>query len=448
MIRSSLIFALVVFASPFLFQHKIIRDLDSSSLDLFTAQASEWLIEDDFGVVEDTSRITDCLLNHILGGFNIGRTGVKMTKAYHNLPPHDRIRFRIVIYYVDEWNDQSVNIHMDSTSFTTSSVTWNKWRFKGSLCGNDDKADYYLDYFGTLPHFQSDLTVRIDSNLYQSTDVASWGIVDFSIITDFSGSTESSICTPLDYFNIKNIDFCKCNYEEYFNPSTLECVSCAKECNRCIGPTQNDCYSCHQSYSFIGQVDTCGCPPRHKKLGDSCQPCKLKGCSECLNNINKCDVCLDGCEECDYLQKAICTKCTSPLLLYEGGCFETCPIGWIPDGANAKCITCQDGCFDCIEDFQCLECISGTQLVNGLCLCPEESIFYITDSGCTGICSNACSSCVNSEYCLDCEPGTTLIDKYCRCDNDGFFYKENLGCVGECPEHCTYCRDALYCLEC
>ena len=172
MIRTSLIFALIVFMFTFSFQHKIIRDLDSSSLDLFIAQASEWLIEDDFGVVEDTSRITDCIIMQILGGFNVGRTGVEMTKTYHDLPPHNTIHFQIVIYYLDGWNDQAVNIHMDSTSFTTSSVTWDQWRFKWSLCGNE-KFDYYLTYFGILPHFQSDLTVRIDSNLYQSTDVAS-----------------------------------------------------------------------------------------------------------------------------------------------------------------------------------------------------------------------------------------------------------------------------------
>ena len=91
---------------------------------------------------------------------------------------------------------------------------------------------------------------------------------------------------------------------------------------------------------------------------------------------------------------------------------------------------CTANCTNCFGSNagQCIKCINGTYLLNGVCLnsCPD--FYYAINSAwvCQS-CSSYCSMCADSLNCLTCQSGFYLIPYSLTTPNS------TLMCTHTCP---------------
>ncbi|CAK68414.1 unnamed protein product (macronuclear) [Paramecium tetraurelia] len=238
------------------------------------------------------------------------------------------------------------------------------------------------------------------------------------------------------YLNIKNqcLENCPTNPVFYYHSNICmdtcpnntfqnnqECLDCDVSCSSCIGPSNNDCLVCEETYYLHDQQCTLTCPYLYNDVDRSCV-------ISCPRNLL-----LDG-NKCVL----ICS-----LYMYSNTCLSNCPLGTYD--SNFICYDCSQNCLEC-DSFGCNKCANGSFLNDGSCsnycpyyynvvlnkceqLCPEGTFLHIDQ------CSASCpaNTYIYLQTCIaDCPFKTILIDSICY----------------QCPERCLVCKNQYECLNC
>jgi len=148
--------------------------------------------------------------------------------------------------------------------------------------------------------------------------------------------------------NVKNCIYCDGNpdvCDQVKEPPVKNCLS--------VSDTGGDCDDCEEGYTLVTQPKDA----LHKYFGvQRCLKCKAKNCDQCKSgNMSKCNACKTG-----YgAKKGICQPCRVKSC---GGCsddVDSCM--WCKDGyglvtkgkgksKKTQCLPCPKGCFFCNDD--------------------------------------------------------------------------------------------------
>jgi hypothetical protein len=135
------------------------------------------------------------------------------------------------------------------------------------------------------------------------------------------------------------------------------------------------------------------------------------------------------------------------MLLFNDTCITKCPINTF--SFNSICLSCPNNCVTCLNNYQCLTCITGYFFtsINYLCtlLCPDG--FYNDSISCFS-CPVGCKSC-DSKICITCIDGYVLSINQClsKC-LQGFYSNIDNICLS-CSAPCLSCYvNPSKCLSC
>ncbi|XP_033109451.1 proprotein convertase subtilisin/kexin type 5-like [Anneissia japonica] len=272
------------------------------------------------------------------------------------------------------------------------------------------------------------------------------------------------------------------------------CKSCYPTCQTCVSYEDSECLTCKSGY-YLHMARYCKaqCPEGYYEYDNKVEPRKCRQCSvectDCTGNYLNCTKCYAGeflhqgrcldqcpvgyegvsgdcvvqghiegyrcpplCQECS---NNLCTKCNDGYTLYYGGCLSNnCDAKKYFNGTDCK--DCDVTCETCLgpSNADCLTCLSGNLLKNGLCVsnCPEGS-YKVESSDECGECHPTCRNCDGpSQYdCLKCQN-----DMYMSFDNSchnecppGFYYDSESDCQ-PCDKTCRTCNgpSAQECIGC
>ena len=290
-------------------------------------------------------------------------------------------------------------------------------------------------------------------------------------------SNNSTCLTCLDNF-FRYKDICVRPCPDKMTPNDGACVPCTqKSCNSCSINEPSHCVNCQPP--MLRYLGTCqeNCPLGTYNNSYVCEDCDPK-CDECSSKdycldckdgyVRENGICKDICspgyvkigEECIACQNERCKACSIDLhtcfecynekFLYNGDCYEECPIGTYPDEDTKKCIPCDHSCEKCDKNH-CLQCRRGYYYFNNeTCVenCPTG--FYedcsATSRKCVP-CDPSCLTCaLNTNYdCIDCKEGYFMYNHACIKETDcpkGTYFDNS-----EKAPTCKKC-DLLYCAEC
>ncbi|CAD8163692.1 unnamed protein product [Paramecium octaurelia] len=229
---------------------------------------------------------------------------------------------------------------------------------------------------------------------------------------------ESCPTNPVFYYH-SNIcmDACPNNTVQY----NQECLDCDVSCSTCIGPSNNDCLICKETYYLHDQQCILTCPHLYNEVDRSCV-------ISCPRNLL-----LDG-NKCVL----ICS-----LYMYSNTCLSSCPPGTYK--SNQIYYDCSQNCLEC-DSFGCNKCANGSFLNDGSCSnycpnyyniiqnqceeqCPEGTFLYIDQcyASCPANTYTYLQACI-----LDCPLRTIVIDFICY----------------QCPGRCAVCKNQYECLNC
>ena len=302
----------------------------------------------------------------------------------------------------------------------------------------------------------------------------------------------SAYCTSClngTYLNQNNICLNCSNYCKNCSNNSLcfECFTnyfiyngtCVKYCPLGTYISNNNCKECLIEYcSICDSSGTCILCKSGFSLNDknmckimcpnNCINCDINGkcikcsvgflldsgyCNECIYGYfldsGKCNSCMNGCINCESI--SVCNACNNQFILINGACCilscAECIESGICIGCNkgyflslSTCVECMNGCSDC-EPSECIECLAGYYLYNGVCcsnscsICNSEGTcigcytgFFLDLSTCIA-CDINCLTC-NFNGCLSCISGSTLYNSTC------------------CSLGCIICIDSLHCTNC
>lgn len=220
---------------------------------------------------------------------------------------------------------------------------------------------------------------------------------------------------------------CNASYE-YPDSTTFKCTNCSASCNGCsINSTH--CAACQTGYiidiaygtTLPGRCTNL-CPSgtvndTAKIMGGGCT-CNYTACATCQTTVNTClscngskylqsGACVSTCSSGYYLSNlsciscisncstctsSACTKCNSPLYLYQDTCISACPTyttSTLSNGGNI-CFSCGSGCITCIDTSSCQTCTTGLYMqinsTNRLCVNTCVSPYYTYNSQCLVTC--------------------------------------------------------------
>ena len=290
--------------------------------------------------------------------------------------------------------------------------------------------------------------------------------INFSYQTCYEYSCEE--CSSSEYGKCT-----KCH--ETFRLLDGKCLCSFSSCSLCTSGLAGLrlCYICREGY--IHQDDECICPVDNCEICEvnGCKKCSSgyyynSTLNECLiQNEEDKIICNDtNCDICFSKEKGACIYCKDGYYEKKGECYEldlpinnTCPITHFLEGnychkkcygincnivritiegklvnfcKSNHCLVCIDnylkiisecdnseecslieGCLNCIDNEECLICMQGYFLINGICK----------------KCVEGCSICTNQQTCEYCLSGYKLTnDKLCNFTNNFDFnetsYKE------------------------
>ena len=351
-------------------QSQLFRDLSGATDQNFQAQVAQWTLIDPSGT-QYSPTVSNCLIDYIAVKSSSLPIGTTLTKTFDGLEPHDVLRFFVRIKSLGKWKSQTVNIKFDDVSLETSEALFD---IEDSETCYPDYDAGEINYFGTVEHNSSSVTVEFSTNLYDTNKEVSWGIHDFSLVTDFSESWETSII----YAQTNAADITIEDYicQDYQYRGIPYCTSCTQPCSVCYGPGSDQCFL-YSSSSPKARL----CPEFQTLTMSGCTNC-LENCTSCDKDVNSCDSCFTTCAQCvPYSSPPKCLQCTleSNFVLYESSCLASCPDGYYAD-FERNCKAClSTGCPKCsgnmiAQDGIC-KCESPRILIGNNCECPA----YLTE---------------------------------------------------------------------
>ncbi|KAM3135886.1 hypothetical protein pb186bvf_012015 [Paramecium bursaria] len=276
-------------------------------------------------------------------------------------------------------------------------------------------------------------------------------------------STQCVACTPGFYLN-GNECGTSCGSELQDQVNHLCVTTC--------GPLQvQNGQTCIGGCPIVqyGQDCLTECPQSTFQMGLYCVACQV-GCQDC--NIQGCQKCQTG-----YLSNKSCgtfcslyyddvnmacaqfcptnsvtlfdhciSACPVPYYEYSGTCLTNCPLSTYQD-SNYKCRDCQERCFQCDNNNNCLVCNDSYYLYQSRCVvqCPIALKYMDTMSGvCRSTCPN--NSFTKGNLCVQtCDLLIQNTQCISKC-NDGY-YQSGVYCA-QCQSQCQTCDSYLECTSC
>ncbi|XP_075054198.1 R-spondin-1 [Mixophyes fleayi] len=114
--------------------------------------------------------------------------------------------------------------------------------------------------------------------------------------------------------------------------STEESLGCAKGCVACS--EFNGCIKCSSKLFILLERNDI------RQTGVCLQSCPHGYYGDRNREINKCMKCkMNNCEDC--FSKTFCTKCNDGFYIHKGGCYSTCPEGFIAANGTMECSSVQ-----------------------------------------------------------------------------------------------------------
>ncbi|CAK79598.1 unnamed protein product, partial (macronuclear) [Paramecium tetraurelia] len=253
--------------------------------------------------------------------------------------------------------------------------------------------------------------------------------------TDYKNNACVSQCDP-SLFEYKNkcLESCPTNPVVYYHSNICmdacpnstfqnnqECLDCDVSCSSCIGPSNNDCLVCNETYYLLDQQCILTCPYLYNEVDRSCviscPPNFFQNGSRCFQSCNQ--------------------------YMYFDTCVSSCPPA--TSHSNFICYDCSQDCLEC-DSFGCNKCGNGSFLNDGICTnycpqfyniilnqceeqCPKGAFLYIDQchASCPANTYTYLQTCL-----LDCPWKTVAIDSICY----------------QCPERCSACKNQYECLNC
>lgn len=190
------------------------------------------------------------------------------------------------------------------------------------------------------------------------------------------------------------------------------CLECDKGCKTCNGAYKDNCLSCEAPLLLLSSSCVSECPDEGYVLnGLSCLECP-KGCAKCYKSADKCykcfpgydfdsekskcysgcakgsylssdgicQECIDNCESCSGRTISDCSECEDDFIFIEDwGCLNDCPSSTfltLSSDGQTSCKDCSSGCEACVDEDECLECLSGKWKVDSKCIskCPDDMV--------------------------------------------------------------------------
>jgi proprotein convertase subtilisin/kexin type 5 len=221
---------------------------------------------------------------------------------------------------------------------------------------------------------------------------------------------------PANCLACSSISTCTTCQHSYFLSSGLCVPSCSAPflpnyLNKC---TACECLTC-SAYSY--NCTACG-----GILSLQNNQCLTQCLAGYYSSNNMCNACMDNCADCS--SATFCSICYLPyLLLYSSptvsACLSSCPSGTIatinPSNFSYLCAPCDSPCLTCQTNTdQCTSCSSPLLLTNGNCSnsCPSGQFSF---GGKCVTCYPECSSCSSSDptICFSCSGGYFLSATAC-----------------------------------
>lgn len=193
------------------------------------------------------------------------------------------------------------------------------------------------------------------------------------------------------------------------------CVLCSSLCLGCSA-VNGSCASCIDGYLLFNGVCYQNCPLNSflKVNSNICEVCQPP-CSACLNTSTFCLSCLSKYNSSSYY-------------FLSNVCYASiCPDGYYANTSSRLCIKCSSNCPTCTAS-SCLSCVSPLILYQGVCYqdCPSGT--YSNSSSCSS-CLSICKACLSNEICLSCISNYKLFNSSCYLTCPAFYYANLTGNV-------------------
>ncbi len=220
---------------------------------------------------------------------------------------------------------------------------------------------------------------------------------------------EDGACTTCDfqlYLNAENQCVTECGPGKFINYDTLSCAVCPQDIGVVNCESLHKHASCEEGY-FLNYRDQC------EVCADGCVQCNADACTKCADglfmdgtgecveacgertfvkvttHLSMCKPCLEGCSECDSV-----TECTAVDRGYH-------IVSGIP-------VQCAPKCLHCTAD-ECLECLDNLFIsADGICVNHCGPAKYSDEESRCQECHTGCEQCSESETCERCEGGYEL----------------------------------------
>ncbi|XP_061586644.1 extracellular matrix protein FRAS1 isoform X2 [Cololabis saira] len=224
-----------------------------------------------------------------------------------------------------------------------------------------------------------------------------------------------------------------------FLDDTNTCRECHPSCQRCAGPSADNCTSCS---------------PPLRLHEERCDPTCPQGF---FTQDNRCQACHPSCQACSGASQADCTSCAPLASLQSGYCSTDCQEGLFLNSVTGECLKCSSDCQRCAADLQmgigsvCLWCKAPrTWLLGDHCVshCPSGHYGY---HGACIKCHSSCEACSGAGpySCTSCPTNSALLPSgLCapRCSL-GYYDNGHRTCQ-VCDSQCLTCDTAGVCTAC
>ncbi|EAS06674.2 zinc finger lsd1 subclass family protein (macronuclear) [Tetrahymena thermophila SB210] len=399
----------------------------------------------------------------ILGGAYLSSAKSSISKTFSRLEPHWSVAIGYTLYKIDQWNNESVQLIVNSNIIETT--TRNRNDGDSNICGRIQYNDQIIYVSKNFTHSETDLILEIKSNLNNNPFESSYGIRELYILVDYC----TSFCEKC---NAEGCSKCKSDYylydfqclekcpEGFFNQKQVDnniCQQCDSSCKSCDGPNSNNCLSCQAPNLFYQQnLKTCV---------ENCNSDQFKN-----KNDQICSSCDPSCTTCAGPSSTDCLSCSGDLFLFQNQCIQNCPDQYYNNVQNNQCMPCDPTCYTCngSASNNCLSCSQKTFLDPNSNKCVSQcSLNYYPDENSNQCrpCYTTCQECngPSESDCLTCKQGLVFQDNQCikKCKDS---YYENLNhicqkcdsscqtCTGPSESECTSCPSNLlffknYCLS-
>ncbi|KAM6930976.1 extracellular matrix organizing protein FRAS1 [Xenentodon cancila] len=284
-----------------------------------------------------------------------------------------------------------------------------------------------------------------------------------------------------------------CGEGLYSQDST--CHNCHPSCRSCVGPLASDCLRCLKpeevvvpqsrrlqhgictsacsAHSFLDNTNTC------RECHPSCQRCtgpSADNCTSCSSPLrllegrcdptcphgfftqdNQCQACHPSCQSCSSASQADCTSCAPLASLQNGYCRTNCQEGLFLNSATGECLKCSSDCQRCTADLQtgigsvCLWCKAPrTWLLGDHCVPHCPSGHYGLHGACIK-CHPSCEACSGAGpySCTSCPSNSALLPSGLCAPRCFLGYYDNGHRICQaCDSQCLTCDIAGLCTAC